>query len=252
MPGGKEVKIIAVTASAMDDNRQELMEVGADDFISKPFRRRSCSRRFTPTGGGVRVRRAARGTAAGRKSRPHSPRVPGGLAAKTSSTRCARPSSRRTWTSCWSRIQEVEARDPRCRPGAAAAWPRVSSTRSFSICSARRTPQDRKLTSSPARWGGGGGGPSRPAGILVVDDTPANLQVLAGMLKDRGYKVRPVPGGKLALLAAAARSPDLILLDINMPEMNGYEVCEHLKADDVLKGIPVIFISAPHRASWTR
>ena len=80
--------------------------------------------------------------------------------------------------------------------------------------------------------------------ILVVDDTPANLQVLAGMLKDRGYKVRPVPSGKLALLAAERDPPDLILLDINMPEMNGYEVCEHLKADDELKGIPVIFISA--------
>jgi sigma-B regulation protein RsbU (phosphoserine phosphatase) len=83
-----------------------------------------------------------------------------------------------------------------------------------------------------------------PAGILVVDDTPANLQVLTGILKDRGYKVRPVPGGKLALAAARRDPPDLILLDINMPEMNGYEVCEHLKADDTLRGIPVIFISA--------
>jgi sigma-B regulation protein RsbU (phosphoserine phosphatase) len=82
------------------------------------------------------------------------------------------------------------------------------------------------------------------AGILVVDDTPANLQVLAGMLKDRGYKVRPVPSGKLALAAAERDPPDLILLDINMPEMNGYEVCERLKANEILKGIPVIFISA--------
>src|SRR5580765_5787803 len=82
------------------------------------------------------------------------------------------------------------------------------------------------------------------ASILIVDDTPANLQVLAGMLKDRGYKVRPVPSGKLALLAARRDPPDLILLDINMPDMNGYEVCEHLKADELLGGIPVIFISA--------
>src|SRR5687767_6641011 len=87
-------------------------------------------------------------------------------------------------------------------------------------------------------------GAGQPASILVVDDTPANLQVLAGMLKERGYKVRPVPGGKLALLAARRDPPDLILLDINMPEMNGYEVCERLKADDNLMGIPVIFISA--------
>lgn len=84
----------------------------------------------------------------------------------------------------------------------------------------------------------------QPASILVVDDTPANLQVLAGMLKDRGFKVRPAPSGKLALLAAERDPPDLILLDINMPEMNGYQVCERLKADEKLKGIPVIFISA--------
>src|SRR5579863_481342 len=64
------------------------------------------------------------------------------------------------------------------------------------------------------------------------------------MLKDRGYKVRPVPSGKLALQAAQRDPPDLILLDINMPEMNGYDVCEQLKADDQLKAIPVIFISA--------
>src|SRR6202140_3444918 len=86
--------------------------------------------------------------------------------------------------------------------------------------------------------------PLHAASILVVDDAPANLQLLAGMLKDRGYKARPVPNGKLALLAARRDPPDLILLDINMPEMNGYEVCEHLKADDKLKGIPIIFISA--------
>jgi len=84
----------------------------------------------------------------------------------------------------------------------------------------------------------------QPASILVVDDTPANLQVLAGMLKDRGYKVRPVPSGRLALLAAHRDPPDLVLLDINMPEMNGYEVCEEFKVDEKLKGIPIIFISA--------
>jgi two-component system, sensor histidine kinase and response regulator len=80
--------------------------------------------------------------------------------------------------------------------------------------------------------------------VMVVDDTPANLQVLCGMLRERGYNLRPVPSGKLALLAAQIEPPDLILLDINMPEMNGYEVCSRLKADEKLKEIPVIFISA--------
>jgi signal transduction histidine kinase len=64
------------------------------------------------------------------------------------------------------------------------------------------------------------------------------------MLKRRGYRVRPVPSGKLAIQAVQNEKPDLILLDINMPEMNGYEVCEHLKADETLKEIPVLFISA--------
>jgi two-component system sensor histidine kinase/response regulator len=80
--------------------------------------------------------------------------------------------------------------------------------------------------------------------ILVVDDTPANVLLLVKMLKERGYNPRPVPSGKLALEAARVEPPDLILLDIMMPEMNGYEVCQQLKADRLLKDIPVIFISA--------
>lgn len=80
--------------------------------------------------------------------------------------------------------------------------------------------------------------------ILIVDDTPANLRLLAGMLTEQGYKVRPAPNGKLALMAARAAPPDLILLDINMPDMNGYEVCAALKDDPLTRAIPVIFISA--------
>ncbi len=80
--------------------------------------------------------------------------------------------------------------------------------------------------------------------ILIVDDTRANLDVLAGMLREHGYKVRPAPNGRLALRAVNAELPDLILLDIRMPEMDGYEVCRRLKADERFKDIPIIFISA--------
>lgn len=86
--------------------------------------------------------------------------------------------------------------------------------------------------------------PKVPASILVVDDTPANLQLLSEMLKERGYKVRPAPDGETALRGARIAPPDLILLDITMPEMDGYEVCSRLKADARLQDIPVIFISA--------
>ncbi|MEG4588687.1 response regulator [Microcoleus sp. MOSTC5] len=80
--------------------------------------------------------------------------------------------------------------------------------------------------------------------ILIVDDTPENLQVLSATLSDRGYKVRGVINGKMAIRAARSGSPDLILLDIKMPEIDGYEVCTQLKADPKTSEIPVIFISA--------
>ncbi len=80
--------------------------------------------------------------------------------------------------------------------------------------------------------------------ILVVDDTPANLRLLANFLTDQGYKARAVPNGTLALNAAKHEVPDLVLLDINMPGMNGYEVCRQLKLDEITQNVPVIFISA--------
>ncbi|MDB9311711.1 adenylate/guanylate cyclase domain-containing protein [Spirulina sp. CS-785/01] len=80
--------------------------------------------------------------------------------------------------------------------------------------------------------------------ILIVDDTPANLRLLSKMLSERGYKVRSVMNGMMALNAAQAKLPDLILLDISMPEMSGYEVCEKLKENPRTAHIPVIFLSA--------
>ncbi len=80
--------------------------------------------------------------------------------------------------------------------------------------------------------------------IIVVDDVPANLTLLTGMLKEKGYRVRPVPSGKLALKAVEHEPPDLILLDITMPDMDGFEVCRKLKQDMRFRDIPIIFISA--------
>lgn len=86
--------------------------------------------------------------------------------------------------------------------------------------------------------------PNHAINILIVDDTPANVLLLVRMLNMRGYNTRSVLSGKLALQAAHAEIPDLILLDITMPDMNGFEVCTQLKNDEKLKDIPVIFISA--------
>ncbi len=80
--------------------------------------------------------------------------------------------------------------------------------------------------------------------IMIVDDTPQNLKLLGNMLREEGYHVYSFPKGEFALKAAERNTPDLILLDINMPGMNGYEVCEKLQEDPVLREIPVIFLSA--------
>ncbi|MBF0549331.1 MAG: response regulator [Deltaproteobacteria bacterium] len=82
------------------------------------------------------------------------------------------------------------------------------------------------------------------AEILVVDDVPANLKLLTSILKKRGHRVRPAYDGRLALRSIAAKLPELILLDVRMPEMDGYEVCRRLKSDEQCRDIPVIFISA--------
>jgi DNA-binding response OmpR family regulator len=83
-----------------------------------------------------------------------------------------------------------------------------------------------------------------PGNIMIVDDNPANLKVLDEMLRQQAYEVRSFPRGRLALSAAQQAPPDLILLDVTMPEMDGYEVCAQLKSMPALSGIPVIFISA--------
>ncbi len=80
--------------------------------------------------------------------------------------------------------------------------------------------------------------------ILVVDDTPDNLRVLSASLTEQGYQVRCVKNGAMALLTAQKEPPDLILLDIKMPDMDGYEVCEKLKSNQLTHDIPVIFLSA--------
>src|ERR1035438_469535 len=80
--------------------------------------------------------------------------------------------------------------------------------------------------------------------ILVVDDTPASLRLATELLTQHGYRVRPAADGALALKSVAAKAPDLILLDVSMPGMDGYEVCRRLKADEKSSRIPIIFISA--------
>src|ERR1700685_536714 len=80
--------------------------------------------------------------------------------------------------------------------------------------------------------------------ILIVDDTPANLTLLSDLLLQRGYEVAVATNGPRALALAEAKRPDLVMLDVTMPEMSGFEVCRALKANEVTRAIPVLFLSA--------
>ena len=86
--------------------------------------------------------------------------------------------------------------------------------------------------------------------IMVVDNDSKNLRVLGSMLNRQGYTVRSFTGGPPALQSAREDPPDLILLDIRMPGMDGFEVCTQLKAVDTLNGIPVLFLSALDETEW--
>ncbi|HVT87645.1 MAG TPA: sigma-54 dependent transcriptional regulator [Tepidisphaeraceae bacterium] len=80
--------------------------------------------------------------------------------------------------------------------------------------------------------------------ILIVDDTPANLDLLTSTLEPRGYRILAAPSGEMALMVAARAKPDLVLLDVMLPDMDGYETCRRLHADPATRETPVLFISA--------
>jgi DNA-binding response OmpR family regulator len=80
--------------------------------------------------------------------------------------------------------------------------------------------------------------------ILLIDDLPENLQLLTELLISKGYTVRSVNSSSMALRTLKVKQPDVILLDIKMPEMDGYQICQVIKNDENLQDIPIIFISA--------
>ncbi|MGF1489510.1 MAG: EAL domain-containing protein [Prochloraceae cyanobacterium] len=84
----------------------------------------------------------------------------------------------------------------------------------------------------------------KPKKILIIDDLPDNLRLLSNTLKEQGYQVRCAKSGYMALMAVEGYKPDLILLDIKLPDIDGYQVCKQLKANEITREIPVIFLSA--------
>jgi serine phosphatase RsbU (regulator of sigma subunit) len=85
--------------------------------------------------------------------------------------------------------------------------------------------------------------------ILIVDDTPANIQTLSAILKEKGYQLSVATNGKQALQVLEKVKPDLILLDVMMPEMDGFETCRQIKKSEALRNIPIIFLTAKTETS---
>ena len=83
-----------------------------------------------------------------------------------------------------------------------------------------------------------------PHSVLIVDDEPGLAQVLAIRMKAAGFETRTADGGKTGLASAAAAPPDAVVLDVRMPDMDGFEVQARLRADPRLRDIPVVFVSA--------
>lgn len=84
----------------------------------------------------------------------------------------------------------------------------------------------------------------KDAEVMIVDDTPENLHFLSKILKSKGFNTRPANTGELALASIRKKCPDIVLLDVNLPGISGYEVCRKIKSDPMIKDLPVIFISA--------
>src|SRR3954464_12991136 len=82
------------------------------------------------------------------------------------------------------------------------------------------------------------------ARILIVDDTPANIQMLMAILKKEGYQLSAATNGRQALEAIEKVRPDLVLMDVVMPEMDGYEACRQIKASPKWRDLPIIFLTA--------
>ena len=240
-PGGADVAIIGVTASAFAEMRQGVFDAGVDEFMAKPFREeelfdqdRAASRRGVRLRGGpARVgvedlrraragsnRRAAerpgRADPAGHRQRRlrHGDRLGRrGRAPRRTLRRqyCARWRSDSTASASWKRFQAVRIRDDAYElPVGAAGVPSTVG-----------------------------------ADILIVDDNTANLCSPLRDAQGTGLPdARQAKSGIAAIMAVESQPPTLILLDIMMPGMNGYEVCRRLKSDETLKDIPVIFLSA--------
>ena len=235
---GADTKIIALTAHALEEEREPIMAAGCDDLVRKPIREQEL---FGALARHLRLkfiyekapRQESTPEAPGLTLRPEQlDALPAELLQDLRQAVVELDTAR-----THALIEQVTERDASLGRALNTLATQLGYKRLLKLLKkgiSNRTDlmsEDKKPTSTREE-------------ILVVDDTPASLRLLTELLTRHGYHVRPAEDGALALESVAAKTPDLILLDVSMPGMDGYEVCRRLKADEKSSRIPVIFISA--------
>ena len=235
LPGGEAVKIVAVTASAFEEQREEILASGCDDLVRKPFREhkifeamaRLLDVEYVYELTGQEPARA-RGTDLTAEMLAD---LPLDLRQELDETTLAL--NREATLEVIERIGEQA---PDTARGLRAL------VEGFQMGRIRGTVGgngQEKWLKTKIRY-------PEAADILVVDDTIASLRLLTEILGKGGYRVRPADEPHLALQSALAQPPSLILLDVRMPGMDGFEVCRRLKQDERTRDVPIIFVSALH------
>ena len=233
------IPVIAVTASAFGDTRAAALEAGCVDYLPKPVRAEDLFAALR-THLGVRFvsatddRRAPGGADRRRRAAPARHRGP---ARRGGHRRHRSPISRRSPRS-WCRAVPAEAALGRRMAALVTAFD-FDGLRALaaSLAAGRGLGPVTSLPGRPQQ-------PPPPATILVVDDSPVNLQVLVRTLHGTGHRILAARDGRTALDIVRRARPDLVLLDVMMPDMDGFEVCRTLKADPVTQETVVIFLSA--------
>ena len=227
LPGGKEVKIVAVTASAFMEQRDEMLDAGMDDFVRKPYRFNEIYECLTKQLGVQYTytdAQAAEEVSDGVLTAQMLAVLPQDLRRELHDALESLEGERITAV-----IEQVASYDSKLHK----TLSHLAGNFDYpAILKALQTEPTGKCYMTDK------------GKILAVDDTPASLRLLTDILKAEGYEVRSAISGELALRAAASNPPELVLLDIRMPEMDGYEVCRRLKAQPATRDVPVIFVSA--------
>jgi len=227
---GRATLVIALTASAFESDSSRILSIGADDHLRKPFQIQSLLAKLSKLPGlHYRQEEPAPGT-----SDDNIPDIPSGSEIEKLPEQLVSSMRQALEMGNMAQLRELVAQAGKTAPSIADGL----------MTLVRKYDYDRLSDLLAVKGGADFQEGFEQSRVMIVDDTPANLSLLETLLRANGYEVACFPSGAPALRAASHHPPDLILLDIMMPDMNGFDVCRRLRGDPALREIPVIFISA--------